>query len=396
MQPSSPQSQQLPQPDVASRQHSERVALSLRAAMQAAGGTLSFGEFMQHALYAPGLGYYAAGTRKFGREGDFTTAPEISPLFARVIARQCVPVLRQLAGGSLLELGAGSGALAAELLRSLARHEALPKHYFILEVSADLRERQQRRLRRELPQLLGRVHWLDQLPANFRGVVVANEVADALPVERFRKTADGVEQFRVGDDDGRFAWKIAGAPDWLATAVAAIEESLGFALPAGYVSELSPGLQGWISDIANCVDEALLLFFDYGVARREYYAPDRHGGWLRCHFRHRVHSDPLLNPGIQDLTAWVDFTAIAEAAVAAGLDVEAWLTQAHFLLHGGLQEELQGFAADDVTARAALSQQVKLLTLPGEMGEHFKCMALSRGGIALPDSLRMADRSHAL
>ncbi|MBT8095623.1 MAG: SAM-dependent methyltransferase, partial [Woeseia sp.] len=230
--------------------------------MRAAGGSLGFGEFMQHALYEPGLGYYAAGARKFGADGDFVTAPEVSPLFGRVVARQCADVLRQLGGGSILELGAGSGALAEDLLRALSQHDVLPESYLILEVSADLRERQQQRLQSALPRVFDRVTWLERLPENFRGVVLANEVADALPVERFRKTAAGIEQWRVADDEGRFVWQAAPAPPWLVAAVGDIENSLGHALPVGFVSELSPGLAGWISDIANCVDDALLLFFD--------------------------------------------------------------------------------------------------------------------------------------
>ncbi|MGB5247394.1 MAG: SAM-dependent methyltransferase [Woeseia sp.] len=396
MQPPRPDLHSLPPPDDASMEQSARVAASLRAAIQAAGGSIGFGEFMQHALYAPGLGYYTAGARKFGAEGDFVTAPELSPLFARVVARQCATVMQQLDGASILELGAGSGALAEDLLHALKERDALPDAYLILEISADLRERQRSRLQSALPDVFPRIRWLDALPRNFRGVVLANEVADALPVERFRRAKAGVEQLRVAEEAGRFVWQSAVAPHWLGAAVAEIEESLGGPLPTGYTSELSAGLKGWITDIANCVDDALLLFFDYGVARREYYAPDRDGGWLRCHYRHRVHNDPLIYPGIQDLTAWVDFTSIAEAAVAAGLGVEAWLTQAHFLLHGGLSEEFESLATEDGVSRAEVSRQVKLLTLPGEMGEHFKCMALSRGELALSDTLRMADRSHAL
>ena len=384
----------LPDPGPAALAHSRRVAGSLREAIDFAGGSLSFGEFMQHALYAPGLGYYAAGARKFGADGDFVTAPEVSPLFARVIARQCAPLLAR--GGDVLEPGAGSGAFAVDFLRACEALSALPARYRILEVSPELAERQRARIERDLPQLSARVDWVDDFPAGFRGVVVANEVADALPVERFARTADGVEQLRVGHDGEAFRWLRSPAPPALADAVAAIESDLGYRLPPGYVSELSPALAGWLADLAGALDEALVLLFDYGLPRREYYAPERSAGWLRCHFRHRAHDDPLILPGIQDVTAWVDFTAAAAAAHAAGLEIAGYLSQAAFLLHGGLAEELASADPADPAAQLELSRQVKLLTLPAEMGEHFKCLALTRGEVPVPQALRVADRSHTL
>ena len=391
MQPDDPQ--QLPDPGPDALAHSRRVAASIAARIDAAGGSLSFGEFMQHALYAPGLGYSAAAARKCGADRDALTAPDVSPLFPRVVARQFAPLLA--AGGSVLEPGAGSGAFAVDFLRACEALDALPARYAILEVSPELRERQQALIERELPALAGRVEWLDGLPRAFRGVVVANELADALPVERFLRTADGVDELRVARDGERFRWQRRPAGAVLAGAVAAIEADLGRCLPDGYVSEVSPALAGWLAELAAGLDEALVLLFDYGLPRREYYAPERSGGWLRCHFRHRAHDDPLILPGIQDITAWVDFTAAAEAAHAAGLRVAGYQTQAEFLLHGGLVEEYEAFAGDDA-ARLELSRQVKLLTLPGEMGEHFKCLALARGDVPLPAPLGIADRSHSL
>lgn len=385
----------LPEPDPDARRHSECVAASLVEAMQAGDGSLSFGEFMQHALYARGLGYYAAGSRKFGAAGDFVTAPETSPLFGRVIARQCAPLTGE--GADILEVGAGSGALALTLLEALAERDRLPARYRILEVSAELADRQRRLLGERLPATLaGRVDWLDRPPTGFSGVVIANEVADALPVERFRIGEESVDQLRVIHAGGGFAWSSAPAPGWLAAGVRRIEEDLGRRLPRGYVSELSPGLAGWIADLTGGLDDALVMLFDYGVSRREYYAPDRNGGWLRCHFRHRAHDDPLVYPGIQDLTAWVDFTAAAEAAVDAGLEVGAWVTQAHFLLAGGLDEELAGLETAAAATRSRIAQEVKALTLPGEMGEHFKCLLLTKGAATVPGVLAAADRSHAL
>lgn len=395
MQPKRHAGFELPQPDADSLEHSRRVANYLRGAIDESGG-ISFGEFMHHALYAPGLGYYDAGAQKFGWGGDFVTAPEVSSLFGNVLARQCAPSLRNDPSRELLELGPGSGALMLQLLTKLEELDALPARYCMFEVSAELRERQQRRLEAELPRLAGRVTWPDRVPTHFRGVVVANEVVDALPVERFVRTVDGVDQLRVVAAGDGFAFEAAPAPAWLSAAVAAIETGLDRRLPEGYVSELSAGLRDWVGDIAACLDEALVFLFDYGVTRHEYYAPDRSGGWLRCHFRHRAHDDPLRFPGIQDLSAWVDFTALAEAAATNELRVEAYVTQSRFLLDGGIAEELTGLAEGTAEERLALSQQVKLLTLPGEMGEHFKCLGLSRGAMSFPDTFALADRSHAL
>lgn len=386
----------LPLPDADSAEHSRKVAASVRRLIEASGGSISFGEFMQHVLYAPGLGYYSAGSRKFGEHGDFVTAPEVSPLFARVVARQCAEILGQFEAADILELGAGSGVLAADLLEALAGRDSLPGRYYILETSADLRERQHQLLEDRLSEHAARVHWLDALPNGFTGVVIANEVADALPVERFTKEADGVLELRVVSSGDGFAGVQEPAPQRLLDAVRRIEADLGGGLPDGYRSEVSLGLSGWIGDLAASVREGMLLLFDYGVSRREYYAADRNGGWLRCHFRHHAHDDPFVYPGIQDLTAWVDFTAVADAASRSGLSVSGYVSQAAFLLHGGLQEEVASMAAKSVTEQLEISGQLRKLTLPGEMGEYFKCMALSRGNLSPPAALAAADHAHRL
>ena len=386
----------LPQPDAASADHSLRVAGFIRARMADAGGSLSFAEYMQHALYAPGLGYYAAGSRKFGPDGDFVTAPEVSSVFGRVLARACAEVLADVQGGAILEYGAGSGKLARDILESLARLDALPERYEILEVSAELQERQSRYLQEEAPELFSRVAWLDRPPANHTGVIIANEVLDALPVERFKRGATGVSQLRVTDDGGAFGIIEAPAPDKLANAVFTIEEQLGESLPIGFVSDISLGLPGWVSELAVSLQQGIAFLFDYGVTRKEYYAAERSGGWLRCHFRHHAHNDPLVLTGIQDLTAWVDFTAVAEAALNSGLDVAGYSAQAQFLLGGGLDAEMQEFGSLPLASQLELSGQVKTLTLPGAMGEHFKCMALRRGDVSTPSAFRMADRTHTL
>jgi SAM-dependent MidA family methyltransferase len=387
---------QLPKPDDVSASHSARVEQFIRERIVAAGGSISFAEFMQHALYAPGLGYYAAGAVKFGEAGDFITAPEVSELFGAVLARQCAEVLAVIENGAILEYGAGSGKLAADLLLRLATLDALPTHYDILEVSADLGDRQRRYLRERIPGLFPLLRWVRTPPSEHTGVIIANEVLDALPVERFLRTSGGVRQLRVMADNAAFRFVDADAPAHLQAAVQAIEEQLGVRLPEGYVSEVSAGLPGWIADIATRLREGISFFCDYGVSRREYYAADRSEGWLRCHFRHRVHSDPLILPGIQDLTAWVDFTAVAEAALDSGLDVAGYTSQAQFLLGGGLDSELQEFSELPTAAQIRLSSQVKMLTLPGEMGEHFKCMALRRGDVPVPSAFDFADRTHTL
>jgi SAM-dependent MidA family methyltransferase len=386
----------LPQPDAVSAAHSERCADYIRSRIHDAGGSISFAEFMHYALYAPRLGYYSAGTRKFGDDGDFVTAPEISPLFGRVIARQCAAVLRNVPGGAILEFGAGSGRLALEVLRTLDELDALPTEYSIMEVSADLRERQQRLLRRELPGIADRISWLDRMPETQRGVVIANEVLDALPVERFMRRSGGVCQLRVGDEGGEFVFVDEPAPDILAAAVESIEKDIGERLPDNYVSEVSLAAPAWLRDVAQTLEHGMILLFDYGVSRREYYAPDRNEGWLRCHFRHRAHSDPLILTGIQDLTAWVDFSAIAEVAERGGLEILGYVSQSQFLLAGDIEAELQDFADMPIESQLQTAAQIKMLTLPGEMGENVKCLGLARGDIPRPAAFDSADRTHTL
>jgi len=386
----------LPEPDDLSARHSREVAAHITERIRQAGGSIGFAEYMQAALYARGLGYYAAGATKFGTDGDFVTAPEISSVFGRVLARQVAEVLQQLEAGSVLEFGAGSGKLAVDLLLALEQLDAMPEHYLILEVSADLQQRQQQRLQRDVPQHVERVRWLSDLPAAHSGVVIANEVLDALPVERFTRSADAVLQQRVESTAEGFRFTSGDAPAQLAATVSSIEEALGAPLAEGYTSEVSMGAAPWVADIAAMLEQGVVFLFDYGCSRSEYYAADRSDGWLRCHFRHRAHDNPLILPGIQDITAWVDFTGIAESAVAAGLAVAGYQPQAMFLAGGGLQQELQGMTDLPPEQQLALSAQIKTLTLPGEMGEKFKCMALSRGLAEAPSAFLLGDRIHTL
>jgi len=363
-----------PELDADSRRHAAAVAAHLREQIAAAGGALPFDRFMELALYAPGLGYYVAGSRKFGAEGDFVTAPEISPLFGRALARQCAQVLAET-GGDILEFGAGTGTMAADILLQLGADQALPDRYLILELSPELRVRQRDTLRARLGELAERVHWLDGLPDAFRGVMLGNEVLDAMPVQRFRLTADGVEEAFVNVDGEGFAWQWRPATSaGLTEAVAGLRDGL----PAGYVSEINLRLWPWLSAVASTLRRGTLLLIDYGYSGAEYYHPERDGGTLICHFRHRAHDNPLTLPGLQDITANVDFSAVAEAGEAAGLALAGYSTQAHFLLGCGLDELL---AEGDPGDPAYLDQLqgIKQLTLPSAMGERFKAIGFSRG-----------------
>ena len=369
--------------------HEARVLHAVRQALAAAGGWLSFADYMELVLYAPGLGYYAAGAHKLGAGGDFVTAPELSEVFGRCVGAQCAQVLAALGGGEILEIGAGSGALAEQVLVALAARGAAPARYLILETSPDLRQRQQQRLAPLAARLGACIEWLDRPPAGqLRGVVLANEVLDALPVERFRVAAGGIESLGVEAAGGRLGWAARPAAAALREAVAALEMTL----PAGYVSELNLRLAPWLAAVTAPLAAGVALLIDYGLARRDYYAPARDGGTLACFHRQRRHEDPFVNVGLQDLTAWVDYTRVAEAALEAGLEIAGYTTQAHFLLATGFETELAQMRAALPAEREPLAAGAALrLVLPREMGERFKCMALARGydrplaGFALRD-----------
>ena len=373
----------LPLPDTAALAHSDTLAAVIRAEIAAEGGSLPFSRFMERSLYAPGLGYYSAGSTKFGEAGDFTTAPELGPLFASCVAQAVAPVLQQLGpDAEFVEIGGGSGAFAEIMLKRLLALDALPARYAILEPSADLRERQRERLgQRLIPPVFDLVEWLDGPPSDaWSGVLFANEVIDALPTPRFT-LRDG-EVFEEGvalDAEGRFVRTDRPADPLLAAAVRHIERYLGQPFPDGYRSELLPQLPYWIQAVMGGQGRGAMLFADYGYPRREYYQPDRDTGTLRAYYRHRVHNDPYLWPGLQDITASVDFTALAEAGTQAGFDLAGYTTQANFLLGNGLQERLsEAEARADDTTLLRLRNEAKRLTLPSEMGERFQVMGFSR------------------
>ncbi len=367
---------EFPEPAPEALEHSHRLIASIRAELARSGGRMPFDRFMELALYAPGLGYYVAGARKFGEAGDFITAPEISPLFARCLARQCRQLLEEMGGGDLLEVGAGSGVLAADLLLELEALQRLPGRYRILELSPDLQQRQREHLGRRAAHLIDRVQWLDAMPEpGFRGVVVANELLDAMPVSRFRVTASGVQEGFVRWSDGAFeaCWDAPATPG-LEAAVMALGP-----LAAGYESELNLRAGPWLHALAQRIERGVLLLIDYGYPAAEYYHPQRSMGTLMCHYRHRAHDAPLILPGLQDITAHVDFSSIARAGREAGFKLKGYTTQAHFLLGCGLDSLLMESDPHEIESHITQMQAVKRLTMPTEMGERFKVLALGKG-----------------
>jgi SAM-dependent MidA family methyltransferase len=362
----------LPEPFGDARRHSERLSESIRQEISAAGGWISFARFMELALYAPGLGYYVAGAAKFGAEGDFVTAPEISPLFGRTLARQIAQVL-ECSAGDVLELGAGSGAMAADVLGELQRMDRLPARYLILETSPQLAQRQRHLVQQRRPALQDRIEWISNLPQHFDGAVVANEVLDALPVHLLAWRRDGLYERGVSWNKG-FVWSERPLPTGELRRAA---EAIG--AQADYVSEISLLGPALVRSLSVVLRKGALLLIDYGFGRREYYHPQRSQGTLMCHYRHRAHHDPFLWPGLQDLTAHVDFTAVAETGIEAGLKLLGYTTQAQFLVNGGITGLLEQQVAHATGNRIALTAGVQKLLSPAEMGELFKVIALGRG-----------------
>src|SRR6185369_3271771 len=359
--------------------HAQRLRERLRQAVTAAGGWLSFDEYMRLALYAPGLGYYSAGAHKLGAGGDFTTAPEISRLFGQCLAQHCHQVLTALGGGEVLEIGAGSGRLAFDVLSAMHLRGRPLQRYRILEISADLRARQ-RALIATLPDALAEcVEWIDAPPSEpWQGALLANEVLDALPVSSFAwRNGEVFENGVCTTRDGSFDWMERDATPTLRDEVLRLRADASVQWPDGYCSEVCTSSQSWVAEVTRSLQRGVALFIDYGTSRREYYHPQRSAGTLRCHYRQQAHDNPFAHPGMEDITAWVDFTRVAEAADAAGLDVLGYATQAALLL--GLGIEAQVSAAADERTRIMRAAEARQLLMPEEMGEHFKAMALGRG-----------------
>ena len=370
---------ELPLPDALAQAHSEKLIVLIKDEIDHNKGAISFQKFMELALYAPGLGYYAAGSIKLGKDGDFITAPEISPLFSRALANAILPVLNQV--HTILEVGAGSGCMAADILLFLEERNCLPEEYWILELSADLRARQRDTIEQRAPQLLDRVKWLDRLPEHFSAVVLANELLDAMPVQLFQKNSDANEfnEIMIVWEGERFAYRFDRSEEpRLLQRLTDIESSVGCNLPAGYISEINFAAEDWIKSIADRLQQGFILLVDYGFPRHEYYHPQRNQGTLMCHYRHRAHADPFVYPGLQDITAHVDFTAMADAALAAGLKVKGYTTQVNFLMGAGLAELAAAIEQSDMKKQMEVAAQIKKLTLPHEMGELFKVIGFSK------------------
>ncbi|MES1981041.1 MAG: SAM-dependent methyltransferase [Pseudomonadota bacterium] len=363
----------LPLPSPQARAHSAQLRDFIHHDIEIQGGWIPFSRWMELALYAPGLGYYSAGTSKFGNAGDFVTAPEISPLFGRTLARQVCDIMTH-SMPHVIELGAGSGQLAVDLLSELEKMECLPERYDILEVSPDLRARQQKLLRQKLPHLMQHVRWLSTLPDTITGVLIGNEVLDALPVHLVHWTEDRVLERGVASSGKKFVWQ-----ERLPQIPALLEIAQQINVPDDYLSEISLAARGLVSSLCERLRHGAILFIDYGFGAREYYHPQRSEGTLMCHYRHHAHDDPFFLPGLQDITSHVDFSAVAEAAIDSGAAMLGYTTQAHFLINCGITEFLEQADPEKVRDYAPQSAQLQKLTSPAEMGELFKVIALGKG-----------------
>ena len=380
----------LPLPSPEAQKHSQQLCELIRHDIELQGGWIPFSRYMELALYAPGLGYYSAGASKFGNAGDFTTAPELSPLFGRTLARQLGEVMSASAP-HILELGAGSGKLALDILTELEHLQQLPESYSILEISADLRQRQQVLLQQHLPHLGSRILWLDALPAEISGAVFGNEVLDALPVHLLHWADANIFERGVTSKGKGFIWR-----DKQLETPSLLELAQQINVPEHYLSEISLAARGLVSSLCNRLSKGAMLFIDYGFGAREYYHPQRSSGTLMCHYRHHAHDDPFFFPGLQDITAHVDFTAIAENAIDQGANLLGYTSQAHFLINGGITDLIGDVSPDNLREYLPLSSQIQKLTSPSEMGELFKVIALGKGIDAPLRNFITGDKSRML
>ena len=366
-------------PTAAMQAQSEQLTqLLIEEIAQQPTGSISFSRFMELALYEPQLGYYTAALDKLGESGDFITAPEISPLFAQCLARQCQQVFENLASADILEIGAGTGQLAVDLLLYLEKENCLPTHYKILEISPTFKARQQELLKKRIPHLLARIHWLDDWPTSpLTGVMIANEVIDALPVDRFFWSNDQVQEVRVAYEKEGFNYRfmVPGDPNQV-TLLNHLKADY-FSTVNRYESEVCLRLDAWISQLGSALQQGVAFIIDYGFPAREYYHPDRCHGTLMCYYRHLAHTDPLSLIGLQDMTASVDFTRLAQSATQAGLSVAGFTSQAAFLINNDLLPLIE--KCYDILPAMDINRQAHVLTSPSEMGELVKVIGLARG-----------------
>lgn len=388
---------QLPEPSLEAKQHSQALTQQILQTL-ASRHAMPFSEFMQQTLYTPNLGYYANNLTKIGPEGDFITAPEISPIFSRCLAQQANDVLETLTHPNIVEFGAGRGTMARDILLALPPQTAL-EHYYIIELSASLKAEQQKTLQTLPPELYQKVIWLNELPKTpIQAVVLANEVLDAMPFERLELKDNQAQMMQVefNDKTQTFHWgtepitnpKIQKLADQLI-------QNIGFPAEGSYQTEINLNIQPWLNSIAQFLTQGMVLLVDYGYARAEYYQPARTMGTLRCHYQHLAHNDPFFYPGLQDITAHVDFTAVAESAIEVGFKVAGFTTQAHFLMGSGLLEMAAPIDAD-ITEQIKIAQQIKTLTLPNEMGESFKVIALTQNMSVPLRGFKTRDLRHQL
>lgn len=393
------QHKKLPEPTQEAKDFSQQLTQKIHSYLKRH-KSLPFSKYMEMALYTPNQGYYSAGLPKFGRTGDFVTAPEISPIFSRCLARQAAQILKNLENASLIEFGAGSGAMAEVIMLELASIEQLPERYYIIEISADLKARQKERLKESLPEeVFTRVHWLEKLPSTpINAVILANEVLDAMPVERLRIEPDRALQGFVAFNEStqQFEWDYQNiTSSSLQKFANQLIKHIGKVSDLGYETEINLNIRPWLKSLYQILNEGVVLLIDYGYTREEFYQPARVMGTLRCHYQHRAHQNPFFYPGLQDITAHVDFTAVAESAFDEGFKIAGFTTQANFLMGTGLMEMSVDPNAD-ISTQIKTAQQIKTLTMPDEMGESFKAIALSKNHEQSLSGFQVRDLRHQL
>ena len=386
----------LPVPNHDEKNISDLALNEIKQKIKSNDGKISFSKFMHHALYAPDLGYYSGKSEKFGKSGDFITAAEESGILGRIIAKQCSIILNEMPDASIIEYGPGSGALAVSILKQLLQMNLKPRAYYLVDVSEDLIERQKNRISTELPEIYDSVVWISEIPEGFSGIVIGNEVIDSMPFERFLISDKRILQFFVAIKEEELVYELESANFEIKKYVKQIESKIGKYLCDGFISEISFKGRDWINEISLKLNQGMVILLDYGISRSEYYSDDNNKGWMHCHFKHHKHFEPLIYPGIQDITTWVDFSLISETAKANGMMIDAYLTQAQFIINNGIEDEFLGFESMDIKKQMELTRQIKLLTLPDKMGSNFKCLVMTKNFLRRDLVNQTGDKSYVL